>query len=305
MPLGNPYTASALTRLALAIAKERDYELECLHTVVVPAGRSPSETPIDLGDRCAMLDYAFKLGQQARVNVHVQVRTAHDVSQAILETIDQRHVDLVLMEAKGTVTSGILGNATFNNPVLSNATRRLGEKVPCELALLRWSPELLTQLEQRPDPLHLGATSTEDPALLEILQQLRQWVVFLGGGPNAKCALRLLPGLTTLERSAGIHLCQITSAHQRIPPDPELLKKAQRYLQRHTLTPITAEQAQGNDVLSTLLSVGQEQDASVLIMGASQESFMQQAIRGNLPEQVMAKSNRTIILIRDALHNLQ
>ena len=311
LPLGNPYTASAMTRLAVAIAKNRDYELECLHTMVVPPGRSPSETAVELGNRATMLDYAFQLGQQADVNIHVQARTTHDAAQAILETVDQRHVDLVLMEAKG-ITNNRLENTTFSQGTLSSATQRLGEKVPCELAILRWGSQILHQLEQRSNPFQpvepsvtpAGPASFYDPALLEILQQLRQWVVFLGGGPNAKCALRLLPGLTSLERSAGIHLCQITGA-QRRAPNPNVLQAAQRYLQQQTPVPITVENARGNEVLSTLLRVSDRQDASVLILGISQENFMRQALHGNLPQQVLGRSDRTIILIRDALHNLQ
>ncbi|MGD1938277.1 MAG: chloride channel protein [Cyanophyceae cyanobacterium] len=308
LPLSNPKTASALVRLALAIAKERDYELECLHTVVVPAGRSPSETPVDLfdlGDRRTMLDYAFQLGRQVQVDVHVQVRTTHDPSQAILETIEKRHIDLVLLEATDSLPDGIFGRGL----------QRLGEKVPCELAILRWSSSTLAELTRRSNPYKSSAFSTAvpstyDPALLEILRQLRQWVVFLGGGPNAKCALRLLPGLTSLDRhspnhSAGIHLCQISTDNQRTAPDPIDLVNAQRYLQGRTSVPITLGQTFGKDVLSTMLSVSEQQRASVLILGISRENFMQQAIRGNLPQQIMGTSDRTVILARDALHNLE
>ncbi|MEM1425054.1 MAG: CBS domain-containing protein, partial [Cyanobacteria bacterium P01_H01_bin.130] len=317
--LGNPYTASALTRLAIAIAQERDFEVECLHPVVVPSARSPADTPIDLGDRAAMLDYAFRLGQQANVNIHVQARTTHDVSQAILETVEQRRVDLVLMEAKGRVTADLPNPGSLGG--LSGGIQRLGEKVPCELAILRWAPHLRQQLEQRPMPFpRLDGSSNgspdgppdgspaiapEDPQLLEILQQLRQWVVFLGGGPNASCALRLLPGLTSLERSAGIHLCQIVTHHQRIAPDPDLLVTAEHYLQRHTSIPITTARTYGDNVLSSMSSVSDRQDASVLVLGASQQNFMQQALHGNLPQQVMAQSDRTILLIRAALNSLQ
>ena len=247
-----------------------------------------------------MLDYAFRLGREARVNVHVQVRATHDVSQAILETIDQRHVDLVLMEATSTPVGDLLGTTS-----LGNVAQRLGQKAPCELAILRWSPTILTQLERRPNPFHRPDLSVDDPALLEILQQLRQWVVFLGGGPNAKCALRLLPGLTSLERSSGIHLCHIESKLQRNPLNPKSLEAAHRYLRHHTSIPITFGQVQGDNVLSTMLEVEEAQHASVLILGISQDNFMKQAIRGNLPEQVAAQSDRTIILTRDALHNLQ
>ncbi|MEM9770628.1 MAG: chloride channel protein, partial [Cyanobacteria bacterium P01_D01_bin.73] len=308
LPLSNPKTAGAMVRLALAIAKDRDYELECLHTVVLPPGQSPSETPIDLfnlGDRCTMLDYAFQLGQQVDVNVHVQVRSTHDATQAILETIEKRHIDMVLLEAADPQSDGIF----------DRSVQRLGQKVPCELAILRWSPSTLAQLNRRSSPYKSSAFSTAvpstyDPELIEILHQLRQWVVFLGGGPNAKCALRLLPGLTALERhnpgrSAGIHLCQVATIDQRISPDPTDLIEAQRYLKARTPVSITLGQTFGEDVLSTMLSVSDQQRASVLILGISRESFMQQAIRGNLPQQITAASDRTIILARDALHNLQ
>ncbi|MHC5728914.1 MAG: CBS domain-containing protein, partial [Nostoc sp.] len=46
VPLSHPQTAETLLEMAVAIAKDHNYEIECLQVILVSSSRIPSETPV-------------------------------------------------------------------------------------------------------------------------------------------------------------------------------------------------------------------------------------------------------------------
>jgi len=126
--LANPQTATSLLHLAAAIARERHYELECLQVIMAPRHNSPSEAIVDTIKSRRLLRQAESLGQRWQIPVHTQVRVAHDVAAAILETIKERHIDLLLMGWKGnTITPG---------KIFGNVVDTLIRQAPCEVVLV-------------------------------------------------------------------------------------------------------------------------------------------------------------------------
>lgn len=93
IPLANPQTAPALLRLAAAVARERNYELECLQIMLVSRNSSPAETAVRTAKSRRILQQAERIARHWNIPVHTQVRAAHDVAYAILETIKERHID--------------------------------------------------------------------------------------------------------------------------------------------------------------------------------------------------------------------
>jgi len=100
----NPQTAASLLQLAAAIARDRHYELECLQVILVPRHSSPSETQVSTA-KVAVCCVRLKFYRKWKIPVHTQIRVTHDLAQAMLETINERHIDLILMGWKGnTIT---------------------------------------------------------------------------------------------------------------------------------------------------------------------------------------------------------
>ncbi len=100
--LSNPKTATALLEMAVAIAGDRHYEIECLHMIVLPPHQSLAETQVSLTAGQNLLRQAMRLGQAWNIPVHTQIRLAHDLSEAILQTIKDSHINIVLMGWKGS-----------------------------------------------------------------------------------------------------------------------------------------------------------------------------------------------------------
>lgn len=266
VPLSHPDTAEILLRMALAIARERHYEIECLYVEVVPRHLSPSEANFDLRPGRQLLHQAFQLGQAAQVPVHRQIRVAHDASAAILEAIDSQYIDLVLM--------GWKGNALMPDWIFGRVVDPIVDRAPCDLMLVKIGKTALTK----------GAN-------------FDRWLVPMAGGPNAQRAIELLPALTAMSTNAAVELCQVFSPHEATP-DATQLEVTARMLERQIsgtvkVTPIVAAA-----IVPAIIELATKQHCDAIVLGISRKHLLQQAIGGNIPETIARLNDRITILVR-------
>jgi CIC family chloride channel protein len=78
--LANPETAEILLKMAVTIARDRHYELECLQIILVSRHSSPSETTVKTAKSRRLLRKAEVLAKKWQIPIHTQIRVAHDVS---------------------------------------------------------------------------------------------------------------------------------------------------------------------------------------------------------------------------------
>lgn len=299
VPLSNPNTAPALLRLAAAIARDRNYELECLQIMLVPRNSSPSETAVRTTKSRRLLQQAERIARHWDVPLHTQIRVAHDVPRAILETIRERHIDLILMGWQGEIsTSGrIFGD------VVDTVIRQAG----CEVVLVKWSDKLLqkgkkgdwnpkAQIAENSPP-HSDIHSEE--LGLHTLMGLQRWLVPIRGSYKQAAALRLLPAFVAASALPEIRLCQV---HQRsvAEPDGDELKQAADFLQRRVGCEITAISVCAKSVADALIDLTQKDRCDAIVLGASREGLLKQVIQGNIPEAVARGCDCTVILVRSA-----
>ncbi|MFB6180102.1 MAG: universal stress protein, partial [Halorientalis sp.] len=103
VPIANPESVDQLMRTALDIAEEQHAELEVMSIVTVPQQTPLSEGQQFVGEERAVLDQALDFAEEynSEVPVSGRIRIGHDVSQAILNTVRQDDVDVVLMGWRG------------------------------------------------------------------------------------------------------------------------------------------------------------------------------------------------------------
>jgi CIC family chloride channel protein len=122
-----------MLEMALAIASDRNYELECIQIILVSRHSSPAETQVSTVKSRRLLRQAEVLAKKQKIPVHTQIRVSHDVAQAILEAIKERHIDLLLMGWKGnTITPG---------RIFGSVVDTLIRQAPCDVALVRFAEE--------------------------------------------------------------------------------------------------------------------------------------------------------------------
>jgi len=283
LPLSNPQTAQGLLKLALAIAQAENYEIECLQVIPIPRHCAPAETAIDTRASRRLLRHAVRQGQTWKVPVHTQIRVAHSTAQALLEVVKERQIDLLLMGWKGsTSTPGrIFGD------VVDTAIRQ----ADCDVLLVKMARELIES----------GSVPSPDsprPPLMHLMQ-LNRWLVPVAGGPNSQHALQLLPALVSLSRAPEICLCQV------FPPasqdyNIDLLEQDATLLRQQTSTPVTILPVCAESVAAAVIDMAQKDQCDVIVVGASREGLLQQAIHGNIPEAIARNCDCTVILVRKA-----
>ncbi|PSB55966.1 chloride channel protein [Chamaesiphon polymorphus] len=283
VPLSNPQTADILLRLAAEIALKSNYELECLHAIVIPRSRIPAETPVDLSVSRQLCDRAVALGRTLGISVHTQIRVTHNVAATILETISDRHIDLLCMGWQGkTTTPGMVFGSTVDTAI---------RQAPCNVMLVKLGARL---------QLHVGAGKSSAVDAMMRLTQLNRWLVPISGGPNTEYALQLLPALVALNREPEIHLCQVFAPTDDCP-DRSSLNIAADFIRQSTDIVAKIATVYADDVPSAAIDFAIEQQCNVIILGASREGLLQQSIHGNIPNAIARGSDCTTIVVRAAI----
>lgn len=262
VPLSDTETAPSLLKMALAIARQEHYELECLHVIVVPRIVTPEEAPVDLTRGKHLLAYAGWIAKDSGVPIHTQIRVAHDVGLSILEVIKKRHIDLVFLGwHKPTNTSG---------RILGKIVDTLLRQAPC--------PIIAMKLGDRPN--------------------LQRWLLPSAGGPNSKMATRLLPALTTLHDSPELHLCAIAPSHQNRQQLQHQLRQHSGILEQSIHQTVSTHLLISDNIAESILHLSHQCNSDVIILGASREGLFSHVIKGNIPLEIAAASDATILLIQ-------
>ena len=211
--------------------------------------------------------------QKWDIPVHTQVRVTHDVAPAILETIKQRHVDLVVMGWKGrTATPG---------RIFGSATDTIIRQAPCDVILVKWA----------------NSSSDVDYCPLPIF---KRWLVLIGGGPNSLEAVKLLPALVNFDYRVKIYLLQVVDPEDK-SEEPQALKKAKLLLSKQLQDRVSSLVMRASFVPEAAIAVAKNYNCDAIVMGASREGMLKQAIEGNIPEAIASRCDRTVILVRQAI----
>ncbi|MBC1221596.1 chloride channel protein [Nostoc sp. UCD121] len=274
VPVANPETAGILLLMAAAIARDRHYEIDCVQVMLIPRHSSPSETQVRTAKSRRLLRQAEVLAKKWKIPLHTQIRVTHDVAQAILETINEQHIDLILMGWKGnTSTPGRIFGSVVDN-IIRQAT--------CEVVLVK-----LGTTPQSPVPSPL----------------FNRWLVPMAGGPNSPLAIKLLPALITLGNNPQIRLTQVFNPSE-LKPDMSISEQAIRQLMRRRKlsSSVVALPVQADSVAEGVINLVKTEGYDVVVLGASREGLLQQAIQGNIPEAIASGVDSTVILVRGAIH---
>ncbi|MEI2580083.1 chloride channel protein [Scytonema sp. PRP1] len=264
VPLSHPNTAQTLLEMATAIALERNYEIECLSVIVVPRNCTPDQTAVSTSHSDRLLTQAVQHLKDKQIPVHTQIRVAHNVASAILETVKERHIDVLLMGWKGsTATPG---------RVFSRVVDTVIRQAACDVVLVKLNGK----------------------------RTFNRWLVPMAGGPNSRQALQLLPALATLSSTPEIKLCQVFQPDESAI-DTKLLDKSLRFLKGKVSGKVMATSVCASSVPEALMECAEKDHSDVIVLGASREKLLQQAIKGNIPETISRKSHCTVILVRTAL----
>ncbi len=270
LPIANPQHMSALLSIAEAIAKFQQYEIECLRVICVPSNIYPAQAMVETDSERQLMQHLEDWGKTASISIHTQIRIATDVSEAILETVAREHIDLLLMGWKGK-TSGM-------DSIFGNVVDSLIKQAPCDLMLVK-----------------LGQAAHAFPQQLHLRHK---WLIPTTGGDRINKLLSVLPALASLNHiPPKIQLCQV------LPPDcPQHFsadyQQATDLLRQTMSCPIIPLLLPAYSVSQAIVDLTQHKKYGLVVIGASNEGLLQNAVRGNIPEAIARHANSTVIIFR-------
>ncbi len=266
--VNNPKTVAPLMHIAGTIAQGQDYEIECLHIITVSRNRSPMETPVHSGKARRLLRQAQQLAKQWQMEIHTQIRVSHDTAQAVLEVSQEERAAVIIL--------GWRGKDFTPGRVFGDVVDVLIRQAVCHVLVVR--------LDKALKPI--GAWN--------------RWLVPVAGGPNAQIAIQeFLPSLIKLGDKPQIELCQIFKPHQNTSDD-KLMHADASFLKDRIHCPVNINKIVSNAIADSILDLANQRQTDTIVLGASRESFLQQAVKGNIPETIARQSPCTVILLRAA-----
>lgn len=187
VPVAHPRHLDELVRVGARMARENEGELLVLHVVAVP-----EQLPISAGrryveDARALLDRASSLAEEQDVPAATLVRIAHRPAQAILDTIEDRDVNIVVMgwrgrrrdpqTALGRNLDLVLKQANCHVVILQEGAARQSEAILIPAAYpdqARLSLEVGKALLHRTRGAHLDLLHVLPPGLGETEREARE-----------------------------------------------------------------------------------------------------------------------------------
>ncbi|PSF34462.1 chloride channel protein [Aphanothece hegewaldii CCALA 016] len=275
LPIANPETATALFQIAGAIARYHNYEIDCLQIIKISRHSSPSETQVDTREARKIMHRLERMGRQQQLSVHTQIRVAQDISEAIIETIRERHIKMMVM--------GWKGNTSTQGAIFGDMVDTLIHQATCELVLVKLSTNPLVF------PYYLNNRAT--------------WLVSLAGGPNAQSGIQLLPAFAKLYArpdTPELWLCRVYLPSD-LDPDYQSLQEVTQALENKIDKPIISVPICSHSVVDAITDLAQAKNCDVVMLGASREGLLKNVIYGNIPETIAKNVDGTVILVRGAL----
>ena len=269
LPLGNPDNLASLLKIAGAIATQHQYEIEFLRVTCIPQHIYPAQAKVETAKVRSLMKKLEDWGQTSAIPVHTQVRVANHVGEAILESINKEHIDLLLM--------GWKGNGTIES-IFSNTVDFLIKEAPCDLMLVK-----------------LGQSPYAFPKLLDLRYR---WLIPTTGGDRVNKLLPILKALSHIDPiPPKIQLCQVH------PPEESHLANADfshaaNLLQEYLHCQIVPLRISAYSVAETIIKLIKNKKYGLVILGASNEGLLRNVVKGNIPEAIAKQVNTTVIIFR-------
>jgi nucleotide-binding universal stress UspA family protein len=267
VPVANPETADALLDTAIDLAADGG-ELVVLRVVTIPsqvplsAVEEGSERQRErlLGDAREVVADCRRRAEEAGVPATAQVRVGRDVAGGILETVEEREVDTVLM--------GWRGRPRRRDVVLGSYVDRVVRDADCDVLVKRIEPRT---------------------------REIGSILVPTGGGPHATFAAEVA-GALARRHGASVHAITVAEpgASGRDPGPEGALADAVSALAG--VETVRQRVVEAEDVVGAIVAESANHDLTVV--GASREPALRTLLFGDVPEAVGRRAESPVMMAK-------
>ncbi|MGA9531857.1 MAG: universal stress protein, partial [Anaerolineales bacterium] len=292
VPLAPDERKDFLLNMAVGLAKQLEGDVLPLQVIPVPDPLAMEEGRRKARERNKMFRWSTRLASEAGVPVFPITRLARTVQEGIVDTAIEESCDLLLMpwSMAGETDTGQMGGVL--DPVISQS--------PCDTAVLAYHPDA---------PVNGDADPEGDfPSTPEI----RSILVPTAGGPHAPLAVGLALVLARQYQAKvtavyvaakGSSQAEIEAGEARIQATIEAMReKAALALHREEgdeqlgTASVESKIILSDDVVEGIGEASKEFDLAII--GASEESMIDQELFGNLPRRIAGACQPPVIMVR-------
>ena len=261
VPVANPEHVEQFMRTAVDMARDNDGEILAMSVVTVP-----QQTPLEEGrqfvdEKREVLNRAMEIAEDADVPVNGTVRIGHDVSQAILNTLEQERSDAVLMGWRGRSRRRDFALGSNLDTVLTDAD--------CDVLVEK-----------------IGRGTGDVDSIL----------VPTAGGPHAELAAETARSIAQSE-SATVRVANVVAGGDREAAQATVDETAELFREAGVDTETAL--LEGSDVVDAI--VGESVDHDLTVIGATREGLLQQLALGAIPEEVGRRIDGTVVMTKRSL----
>jgi len=261
VPVANKTTVQQLQHYALTIAKQRQADITALNVIKVPSQLPPSEGRKYLNESRVILDCAIKAAEDEDVPISSVVKVTHNIPKAIIETCEERNIDLMVL--------GWEGEKAAHNRVFGTILDEIILNTVCDIVLICRPPERKTKISRILIPVSTLKYAVLSLQLAEIMTKDKEIPIVLFHATYRD----------EVERIKEFYEKELSKLNCGINPDKYemVIKKTNK------LSEAIIEETQNNDLV---------------IMGAPEEGLVRRAMFGDIPLEIARKSEASLILTK-------
>ncbi|MBO8183559.1 MAG: amino acid permease [Archaeoglobus sp.] len=289
--IANPVVAKKLLSFAKVLAKARNGEIILLSVI-----RLPEQTPLSAGRKYVtkqkqLLDELINL-EVSSIPIGGMLKIAHSVPEAILNTIEEEKIDLLILGWRGRTfrRDYILGSTI--DPILF--------KAPCDVAVIRFDPALeVNKIKKILIPTAGGphARLAAEIALdfKEILGSEPTFAYFAGSTEEKERAKKYI------EQTAKVFFEEKNKeekeeSEETKEPKPKESEEKRRVKAEEEKKEFNEMIKVSRDKIGSLIREADKFDA--IFLGASDQPFLKNLIRGAFPEIIARRTTKTVVMVR-------
>ncbi len=273
VPVAEDDDFQSLFKIAKAIASHYQYEIEFVRIIKIPKYQDTHTTAVDTRSARHTMHTLERMGRKAKISVHTKIFVAHQRTDVLLDLIKSHHINLAVVGWKPKSRS--------QEFIFSHVIDSLINKAPCELILVKLG------LNKQYYPYNTEAEGT--------------CVIPFSGGPNIQEGLKLLPAFFNVyqpEKRPSVWLTKVYRQENKLNLDVKDLHLAAKKLGKLVRTEVNLLPVCSDSIVSAIVHTAQKHHSELVIIGASRDGLLKQAISGNIPEQIAQKLDSTVIIVR-------
>ena len=261
VPMANEETADQLLQFATSMAKAYDADITALNVIRVPRQLPPSEGRKYLNNARSLLNRAVAIEEKEDVPVYTLVKVAHNIPKAVIETCEEKNIDLMVIGWEGDIPRHDRAFGTILDEIILNTV--------CDIVMVRRAPTEKTEIDRVLIPVTNIRYALLSIQIAEAMLKDRDIPIVLFHSTESE----------DVEDIKGQYEEELQKYADQINPE--------RYQ-------VTVRRAYG--IVDAVLAETQHRD--LIIMGAPEEGLVRRALFGDIPEQIAKAVDVPIILTK-------